>query len=179
MVDGLAKLTGVTQAAQDTKNVNAESAALNAKSGVLLSKNAVTDTDAQHAHEEAAKANAELEAALAAKRAEASRAGSYMYGGLDTGTHLDVMSDEQLRKASKENAGYGRGGQEEAAKYMRDKEQLAGMTSTLDQLNAKQAEVADKIATKTLRVVIVGDTRPAEMGALPRGASPEEKARKK
>lgn len=171
MVDWLGQVTGTTQAANDTKNVAAENAALNAKSGLggMAGKSVVTDTEAQRGLEEAAKAKAELQAAIDRKGKEVAAERSKFDLGLG-----QSMSEEEIRKEAKSDMGG-----DDARKYLRDKEQLTRMKDTLEQLNAKQAEVADKIAAKTLRVLIVGDTRPPEMTDAPRAASPEQKAKKK
>lgn len=171
-VDWLARITGQKDADDQNKQVNAELAALNAKGGMsrALQATSIEDSDIQKIQSDAAEAKKRLEFEIAKKAQVVA----------DERKNFDLgfghaMSDDEIAREAKSP---GSGG-DDARKFLQDKEALARMKDTLEQMNRQQNDLADRIASRTLRVQLVGDTRPPEITFPPgsRQPTPEERQR--
>lgn len=163
--DWIGQITGTKKANADSEQVNAEIRAINARSGIggLLKKGSGTDDEVDAASVEAMNAKRALESEIAKKSVEVAEERKNFDLGFG-----HSMTDDEIRK---EAQSVGDGG-DDARKFLRDQEALTRMKDTLDQLNRQQNELADRIAQRTLRVVLVGDTRPPEMQPNPPTRTP-------
>lgn len=170
-VDWLAKITGTKDAEAQKNQHSVEMRALNASTALRAAgeKDSIADGDVQKLLTDAAEAKKALEVQIAAK---ASQVGEESAGFAVAGSNGRRMTDEDIGKLAA-------GGDINAEKYLRDKQELSSMKDTLDRLTRQSDDLADKLAQKTLRVVLVGDTRAPTLtlDAIGRQDPPEKKKR--
>lgn len=153
---------------------SSEMQALNARSVLrqLGRGGVIDDEDLQSKLEWARKSKSDLATSITGKKKDLLEEGKFEILG---GGALAHMTPDKLEHWAKQDSAVG----EKAAEYLRDKKQLESMEDTLSTLERAQSEIADKIADKTLRVVLVGDTRPGappEISSAGRDPTPEQKA---
>ena len=174
VADFLAKITGSKYEQDDKEALRAQLAALNASGGILAvsGKGAVNDVELKAAQEEARVARADLEKAISAKQKSlAEEEGAGKVKGLP-GVVFEAVSP--LATRGTESAMQSK----EAERAQQDRAALARMQDTMAQMDRRSSELADRLANKTLKVVVVGDQRPADPTDHPgRTAPPWRKPR--
>jgi hypothetical protein len=171
LVDLLEKIDPNRKKRRDDADVNAELAGVNAKSrlGSVLeagAKGTLSIDEQVAAQEEAAKAKKKLEASIAAKGKEIAE--DRQNNGMNA--KVGALTHDQVEERA-------RNGSDSAAKLLRDEQQLKSLQDTLATINQRNDTLNEKLANGQIRVVIVGDTRPPEVGGAGRTPPPEHKPR--
>jgi hypothetical protein len=163
VVDWFAKITTIKDRQDDRNRHGVEIRALNASSdlGRAIDSGKIDADEIAKRETEANEAKKALEAEIGKKAKEIDEESRQFSIGLGS----KRVSEEDISMLAAQ-------GNEGAEKYLRDREQLESMRGSLESLNRRHDELADKLASKQLKVVIVGDTRAPSLDVDAIGRTP-------